>query len=58
MFSIIEKIAAWALGLISATGYAGILATMALESAGIPIPSEVVLPFSGFLASTGRFNLS
>ncbi len=29
---------------------------MALESAAIPIPSEVVLPFSGFLVSSGRLN--
>ena len=30
---------------------------MALESACIPVPSELVMPFSGYLASTGRFNL-
>ncbi len=30
---------------------------MALESAGIPIPSEIIMPFSGYLASAGRFNL-
>jgi membrane protein DedA with SNARE-associated domain len=57
MFTIIEKIAEWALNLISSTGYAGVFITMAIESAGIPIPSEIVLPFSGFLASTGRFNI-
>jgi membrane protein DedA with SNARE-associated domain len=30
---------------------------MALESTLIPIPSEVVMPFAGYLASAGRFNL-
>lgn len=30
---------------------------MALESACVPVPSEIVMPFSGYLASTGRFNL-
>lgn len=30
---------------------------MALQTIAIPIPSEVILPFAGFLASTGRFNL-
>lgn len=30
---------------------------MALESACIPLPSEVIMPFSGYLASTGRFSL-
>ena len=30
---------------------------MALESACIPLPSEVIMPFAGYLASTGRFSL-
>lgn len=30
---------------------------MALESACIPIPSEIIMPFSGYLVSTGRFDL-
>lgn len=30
---------------------------MALESACLPVPSEVVMPFSGYLASIGRFSL-
>ena len=30
---------------------------MAIESALIPLPSEVIMPFSGFLASTGKFNI-
>lgn len=38
-------------------GYPGIVFLMALESACLPVPSEVVMPFSGYLASTGRFNL-
>ena len=51
-----ETIVAWVLVIISRFGYKGILLTMALESAAIPIPSEVVLPFSGFLASTGQLS--
>ena len=42
---------------INAGGYAGIVALITLNSCGIPIPSEVILPFSGYLAYTGRFNL-
>lgn len=42
---------------ISALGYAGIAALMALESACVPIPSEIILPFAGYLVSTGRFDL-
>jgi membrane protein DedA with SNARE-associated domain len=30
---------------------------MAIESAMIPLPSEIIMPFAGFLASTGRFNI-
>src|ERR1700722_4575903 len=44
-------------GVIGAGGYKGIVALLALNSSGIPIPSEVILPFSGFLVPLGRFNL-
>lgn len=54
--SIIETIVNWVIGFISATGYTGIFTLMAIESALIPIPSEVIMPFSGFLVSLGRFN--
>jgi membrane protein DedA with SNARE-associated domain len=30
---------------------------MAIESACIPLPSEIIMPFSGYLVSQGRFNL-
>jgi len=30
---------------------------MAIESACIPLPSEIIMPFSGYLVSTGRFDL-
>lgn len=43
--------------LISSWGYLGIFVTMTLESALIPIPSEVVLPFAGFLAYMGEMNI-
>ena len=41
---------------ISATGYAGIFGLMLLESALIPIPSEIIMPFSGFLVASGRLD--
>jgi membrane protein DedA with SNARE-associated domain len=44
-------------GLISSWGYAGIFITMTLESALIPIPSEAVIPFAGFLAYMGEMNI-
>lgn len=41
---------------ISATGYVGIFGLMLLESALVPIPSEIIMPFSGFLAANSRFD--
>ena len=55
--TIIEHIASLTLQFINATGYAGVFLLSALESCAIPIPSEVVVPFSGFLAADGHFNL-
>lgn len=42
---------------ISALGYGGVVLLMAIESACIPLPSEVIMPFSGYLVHTHRFNL-
>jgi membrane protein DedA with SNARE-associated domain len=42
---------------ISKLGYAGIVLLMAIESACIPLPSEIIMPFSGYLVYAGRFNL-
>ncbi|MGD0789065.1 MAG: DedA family protein [Terracidiphilus sp.] len=38
-------------------GYAGIVALMGINSACIPLPSELIMPFSGYLVYLGRFNL-
>jgi membrane protein DedA with SNARE-associated domain len=43
--------------IISSMGYVGIFFLMVLESALIPIPSEVIMPFSGFLVSVGKLGL-
>ena len=42
---------------ISSIGYPGIFILMALESMTTPIPSELVMPFAGYLAATGKLNL-
>jgi len=58
MFSaILTWLSSIIISVISTTGYLGIFGLMALESACIPIPSEVIMPFSGFLVSEGRFIL-
>lgn len=45
------------ISVISTSGYAGVVLLMGIESACIPLPSEIIMPFSGYLVSTGRFNL-
>lgn len=54
---IIEILSAFVVGTISALGYPGIVLLMAIESACIPLPSEVIMPFSGYLVYAGRFNI-
>ncbi len=41
--------------LISSLGYAGVFFAMAIESACIPLPSEIILPFTGYMVFTGDF---
>jgi membrane protein DedA with SNARE-associated domain len=47
----------WISGVISAMGYGGIVLLMGIESACIPLPSEMIMPFAGYLVATGRFSL-
>lgn len=42
---------------ISAWGYGGVALLMFFESANIPIPSEAIMPFAGFVASRGALSL-
>jgi membrane protein DedA with SNARE-associated domain len=54
---IITAIVSWIVEVISAAGYGGVVALMAIESACIPLPSEVIMPFAGYLVSVGHFSL-
>jgi len=54
---IITLLAGFIIGTISRLGYGGIVLLMAIESACIPLPSEIIMPFSGYLVSTGVMNL-
>ncbi|HEY3768215.1 MAG TPA: DedA family protein [Candidatus Angelobacter sp.] len=54
---IISALAAFIIAVISQTGYLGVMLLMGIESACIPLPSEVIMPFAGYLVYTGRFNL-
>jgi membrane protein DedA with SNARE-associated domain len=58
MFSIIGTLAAWIILVLTTVGLAGLFALMIVESFGLPpIPSEVILPFTGYLVVTGVFPL-
>src|ERR1700742_4894155 len=54
---ILAVLASFIIGVISASGYLGIALLMGIESACIPLPSEIIMPFSGYLVYTGRFQL-
>ncbi|MGI0148761.1 MAG: DedA family protein [Thermoplasmata archaeon] len=47
----------WIASVVNAIGYPGIFVLMIIEGILTPIPSEVIMPFAGYLASQGRFDL-
>ncbi len=53
---ILLALAAFVKAVISSLSYPGIALLMGIESACIPLPSEVIMPFSGYLVYTGRFS--
>ena len=57
IYSVLAFIANIIIVIISKTGYLGIGILMALDSCNIPIPSEVTMPFAGFLAYRGTLSL-
>ncbi len=52
----VEQLSGFIIHLIQTTGHLGVFILMTLESALIPIPSEVTMPFAGFLASKGELS--
>ena len=54
---IISILSSFIVATISAMGYSGIVLLMAIESACIPLPSEIIMPFSGYLVSRGEMTL-
>lgn len=47
----------WLVNIITTVGYPGVALSVFIESFFAPIPSEIILPFSGFVASTGTLNI-
>jgi len=56
--SLLQLIGSFIVSLISSSGYLGVVLLMAIESACIPLPSEIIMPFSGYLVFLGRFKLA
>src|SRR6476646_5553821 len=54
---IITILSGFIVATISALGYSGVVLLMAIESACIPLPSGIIMPFSGYLVSSGELNL-
>ncbi|MDP4084085.1 MAG: DedA family protein [Bacillota bacterium] len=55
--SLLHQLGDVAINWINSIGYWGIFFGMVLESACIPIPSEVIMPFGGYLVSIGHLNM-
>jgi len=56
IYLVLETILNFILAVISKVGYLGIFFLMLLQSFNVPIPSEITMPFAGFLVQGGRFN--
>jgi len=54
---IILVLAGYITAFIVATKYFGVMVLMAIESACIPLPSEIIMPFAGFQVFSGKLNL-
>lgn len=55
--SLIEFLAGIVTGIIETLSYAGVFLAMAIESACIPLPSEIIMPFAGYLVFQGEMSL-
>jgi len=56
LVSLAASVSSRAIGFATETGYAGIFLLMLLEAAAFPVPSEILLPFAGYLVSQGIFS--
>lgn len=54
---IIAALGGFIIAVISSTGYLGVVLLMAIESACIPLPSEIIMPFAGYLVFKGTLTL-
>lgn len=54
MIALLNMISSYITSFISQLGYGGLALFMALESCNLPIPSEIIQPFGGYLVSAGK----
>ncbi len=52
-----HQLSHWAQGVVQTLGYPGVFLLIMLESTLVPIPSEAVMPFAGYMASQDKFSL-
>ncbi len=54
---LLGTVTSFIVAVISAGGYGGIVVLMAIESACIPLPSEIIMPFAGYLVYRGELGM-
>jgi membrane protein DedA with SNARE-associated domain len=54
---LIDQLSGWIIWIISLTGYGGIVLLMTIESACVPLPSEIIMPFAGYLTTKGELSI-
>ena len=54
----LESIAQWLKDFVATVGYPGLFLLVMVESTVVPVPSEIILPFAGWLAAEGKMSLS
>lgn len=57
IYELLALISSFIVNTISTLDYPGVVILMTLESACIPIPSEIIMPFSGYLVFLEKFSL-
>ena len=57
IITVIEQLGNFIITVIEQLGYAGVFVGMTLESIGFPLPSEIIMPFAGYVVWEGRLTL-
>ncbi|WP_174280384.1 DedA family protein [Sphingomonas bacterium] len=54
---VLSHVAVFVTAIITTAGYPGLVALMTIAAACVPIPSEIIMPFTGYLVAQGKFSL-